>query len=282
VLHTAAKAFKIAAAERGRRKHYALMAKFPGTEAEIIARVKASRESGAAQANPLGIGVAARRKDRGRDRSGKEGKFEAGQKEIRNPYTGTPEYARVNIRHDVLEHMASRNRISDAEKAAGDRFVALVEQSNISGARAIDYGRPPVDGGGIADNLSATVMDATKELARIKGFLGETGYRILDHVLIRGFSIAQVAAQANGSPNTRTELYVGRRFKEALTDLAMLWGTRAPDAKAPAIVDGALIIAGRPRSGRAGVGIGWISENGQATDRPDIRDTTPTRESRRT
>lgn len=185
-------------------------------------------------------------------RAGMEGRFEVGHKRVESPYSGETEIARVNVRHDALEHMHARRQITDAEKVAGDRFVCLCEMASIGGARAVDYSRTPVDGGRIADNLSDQVMSATKELAEVRKCLGETGMRILEMVLVSGLTIRQVAAaDAYTANRKRSELYAGRRFKEALGDLALMWAAR-----------------GRER-GKMGA---WMDVGARAENRPEFRE----------
>ncbi len=188
-------------------------------------------------------------------RAGMEGRFELGHKCVKGPYSGEAESVRVNIRHDVLEHMHARRGISDAEKAAGDRFVQLCEMASIGGARAVDYSRTPVDGGGIADTLSEQVMRAAKDLAQVRNCLGETGMRILEMVLVSGLTLRQVAAtnayETVKWKRKRSEQYIGRRFKEALADLALLWAAH-----------------GRKRGKMSS----WMGDGARAEHRPDLHE----------
>lgn len=193
--------------------------------------------------------------------AGKEGRFELGTKTVDDPFQFDPNdpgadplvrrrvNVAANVKHDVLEHMHSRRQIDDAEKAAGERFMRLVERSGIGGARAIDYGRAKVDGGKLADNLSVSVMAATEELADVRKHVGASAYSILQRILVAGGTIKQAARDLYRSDSPRWAEFLGKRLKEILGEVAEHWGLKAGDTS-------------KLRS--------WIGEN-RATNRPDLR-----------
>jgi hypothetical protein len=77
---------------------------------------------------------------------GFEGRRELREAEVAAPYQpGRTERVQRNIRHDPLEHLMARRMISNAQKAAGDRYRELLDLATGSPIRAIDYERIKVD-----------------------------------------------------------------------------------------------------------------------------------------
>lgn len=132
-----------------------------------------------------------------------------------------------NIRTTPADYLHSKGRIDDALKAVADRYQALHDRAEIGGARAIDYSRPKVDGGRLAEPLTQAVADARFELIRVHQELGKVAAVMLRLVIGEGVSIQRVVRDypsvCAGLSSSRAEGYVTGRVVEALTDLMELW-----------------------------------------------------------
>src|SRR5690348_746750 len=86
---------------------------------------------------------------------GYNGQREIGFKDVEDPYEPDALLAvAVNIRHDVIEHLYSRinpntgeRAINEAQRRAGNLFLAILERSEAIHGLVIDYARDRVDGG---------------------------------------------------------------------------------------------------------------------------------------
>lgn len=126
----------------------------------------------------------------------------------------------VNLRESPLEWLAARKFIGPAQKRAGERFRACYEAATLGGGRAIDYTRPYVQTSGLGDPLTEQAHRAAQELAGVARMLGATGYALMIGVCGEGRSLDSMAID-NSEAARR---YVGKRFRECLSDLARLWG----------------------------------------------------------
>jgi hypothetical protein len=145
---------------------------------------------------------------------------------VADPYSPDGGRALViaSIKDDPLGKMGARSQIDGAQLAAGRRWQADYERSEIGGIKANDTTREPVDGGGAyPDPISDQTMGAVRRLAEAREALGIEGESLVRDVLAGGLSIELVCARRNLTTE-RERKYIGRRFREALETLAMLYG----------------------------------------------------------
>lgn len=128
-----------------------------------------------------------------------------------------------SLRDDPLAALHSRGQVDTAQFLAGRHWQRSYELSEIGQVGAIDPTREAVDGGRPREILSDAYMRATKEIDLARKTLGQEGESIVHDVLIRGMPLLHVAA-ARGATAEREILYIGRRFRECLETLAVLYG----------------------------------------------------------
>lgn len=135
------------------------------------------------------------------------------------------DYIRVlrSVRDDPLAGMLSRGQIDAAQFEAGRLWQQYREDSEIGGAQAIDTTKEAVDGGRFKEPDLTKLSVAIKKLSQAKQNLGDYGASLIEDILGRRMSIAEVAA-ARSMPRQREIDYIGRRFRECLESLAKLWG----------------------------------------------------------
>jgi hypothetical protein len=155
-------------------------------------------------------------------------KREIDSRKVADPYDGTPLKVAINARESPVEHMLARGMITYVQKLAGDRFRSIYEQAMIGGAKAIDYGKTKVDGGKLYDPMHESMHEASRDLQALATVLGQADYGLMLRIAGEGRSIRDVAPWwyvTNAiAISKRDELYVGRRFRDALDTLARHWG----------------------------------------------------------
>ena len=171
---------------------------------------------------------------------GYEGRFEPVVMAVENPdwtrakdgVAGIPRVVEmpINRRHDVIVWLHSRGMIDDAQKMAGDRFLWLWERME-SGARAMDYGKEPVDGGAAWPDLDVKAIEAAKILDRLRIEVGHPDYSLLQHAICRRDTIAKIALGRYGNAREIDQKYLGRRLRDALDVAAHHWGLTTGPAK---------------------------------------------------
>lgn len=119
----------------------------------------------------------------------------------------------VNVRESAITMLATKGAITAPQAAAAVRFRQLWERMGGSGAGAMDYSRVVVDGGKTPDPISASQMEAGKELKRAALVLskahGEYAYKLVGYVCGEGRSIH--------------ELTDTRRQRDTMTDLLRMY-----------------------------------------------------------
>lgn len=131
-----------------------------------------------------------------------------------NPKTIT---VMVNIRESAVGTLAARGLLEAHQIMAADRFRKLFEAAGGAGARAIDYGREPVDGGGMYDPIPDRMIDAAKELAACMPILGLRKYKIIEDVVGQGCEIKDLAK------THREKTTLADYIRNGLEDLATFW-----------------------------------------------------------
>ena len=125
------------------------------------------------------------------------------------------------LRDDRLALLHHRGQINSRLFKAGRGYQALCEGAEIGGIAGQDLTRPMVDGGGQQSHpLSDRQINSTKELARLRGVLGRNGRALIDLVLLESKSLREIAQLYYSDDNRSTMIYIGKRFREALSTIA--------------------------------------------------------------
>jgi hypothetical protein len=145
---------------------------------------------------------------------------------IADPFSKIGEKIEVlrSVRDDPLAGMYSRSQIDDAQFRAGRKWQEYNEASTIGPIQAIDPGKPKVDGGRMADPLPDRVSKAFLRISESNQALGVEGSSLLRDVLGHERMAISKAAFARGCNSELEIKYIGRRFRECLETLALLWG----------------------------------------------------------
>ena len=129
-----------------------------------------------------------------------------------------------SLRDDPVAAMHSRGQLDEAKYKAARHWQRCHELVEIGGARGIDFTRDAVDGGQIASSsISDAQCKAVADLAKAGKALGMEGEAIIRDFLGRGMPLLHVAA-ARGLTTARELDYIGRRLKESLETLAIVFG----------------------------------------------------------
>jgi hypothetical protein len=143
-------------------------------------------------------------------------------KEVDDPYeVGGKIVAMRNLRNDPLARLHDRNQIDEAQYHGGRAFQHDFETAE-RGPRAIDPSKEYVDGGLMPEPITEAQRKATKRLATVNRGLGENGSALIMAVLIERITIEKIC-EDRGLLAERERLYVGRRFRECLDDLAKFY-----------------------------------------------------------
>lgn len=127
-----------------------------------------------------------------------------------------------NLRSDPLAQLQARGNIDDAQYAGGRDYQKYFERAE-SPIRAIDYGKVQVDGGLPPEDITDGQIKAVSKLKVAHEALGTAGTRIVQEVLVHGLSMEQVANARNMNSLAYIK-YFGKRFRECLETLAMVYG----------------------------------------------------------
>lgn len=143
---------------------------------------------------------------------------------VDDPYEpGSKSRVLRSVRDDMLAALAARGQIDQAQYDAGREWQKYHSQSEIGGISAIDPGKEAVDGGRMPEPITDRKIDAFRKLNESRQCLGVDGYELVSSILAHHNSITEAATiRKLGSKDGRA--YVGRRFRECLECLAVLWG----------------------------------------------------------
>ncbi len=128
-----------------------------------------------------------------------------------------------SLRDDTLAYMHSHGQIDDAQLQAGRTWQRHYENSEIGGISAIDPRKEAVDGGKMPEPITDQQITAFKALDDARRDLGQHGYDLVRDVLGSRTTLTE-AAISRGHCSLADRKYVGRRFRECLESLAILWG----------------------------------------------------------
>lgn len=144
--------------------------------------------------------------------------------EVDDPYeAGGKIVVLRSTRHDPLFDLKAKGMIDQCDYVAGRHWQAAWENAEIGGVRGIDPSKEAVDGGRIPEVLTDVQRRAVQDLKAARGALGAEGERLIRDVLGEGLSIGQ-AALRRGLPSESDRKYLGKRFRECLSTLAVRFG----------------------------------------------------------
>lgn len=143
-----------------------------------------------------------------------------------NPYDPAERISvALSLKGDPLLAMHCRRQIHDSDFAAGRQWQRYYEQAAIGGTlKSVNPMMEPVDGGGFSiEFLTDQQRKAVAKLTYCRAILGENGNTLITLVLGNNLPIQQ-AALARGFVTRRDIEYCGKRFREALGELAKVFG----------------------------------------------------------
>jgi hypothetical protein len=127
-----------------------------------------------------------------------------------------------STRNDPLAALHARRSIDEAQYMAGRTFQADWETAE-RGPCAIDPSKEAVDGGRMPEPITESQQKAAKRLNAAQRDLGQLGASLTIDVLIHGMTIQQIGV-ARGTGGELELKYLGRRFRECLDCLALVYG----------------------------------------------------------
>lgn len=143
--------------------------------------------------------------------------------EMEDPY-GDRVVVLRSLRDDPLAGMFARRQIDQAQYDAGRKWQAYMEDTEVGNIRAIDPTKEAVDGGRMPEPLSDRAAFAFRELSHAHATLGMIGENIVRDVLgTNRMTIKQAAAKRCCTKTAEVEFW-GKRFREALDTLAVVFG----------------------------------------------------------
>ena len=127
-----------------------------------------------------------------------------------------------SLRGDPLGKLHSHRHIDEAQFQGGRAFQDDWEKAE-RGPQAVDPTREYVDGGRGREPITERQRKAVLRLNRAERELGADGSALVHEVLILGMSMEQIG-QRRGLRGQRWTDYFGRRFRECLDRLALMYG----------------------------------------------------------
>ena len=161
------------------------------------------------------------------DRRSREVPFnaEVAEVEIDNPLAldpGEKIMAIRSIRSDPLGRLHSHHQIDEAQYRGGRAFQNDWERAE-RGPQAMDPTREYVDGARTREPVTESQRQAVLRLNRIERELGTDGAALVHDVLVLGLTMDQIG-QRRAVRTQRWNDYFGRRFRECLDRLALIYG----------------------------------------------------------
>lgn len=142
--------------------------------------------------------------------------------EMKDPF-GDQVVVLRSLRDDPLAGMFARRQIDQAQYDAGREWQRFSQDTEVGNIRAIDPTKEAVDGGRFPEPLSDRSAFAFKQLARANLALGDRGVTIINDILGSRLTVSQAAAR-RGLTSKDELAYMGRRFRECLDMLAVVFG----------------------------------------------------------
>ena len=144
--------------------------------------------------------------------------------EVDDPYeAGATIIAFKNEKSDPLERLKVQGDIDEAQYQAGKAYERDLEMVEVGNVKAIDPSKEAVDGGRFGDSVTEGYGKAHRRLEEAGVILGQFKEALVRGVLIGNVSPRQMAI-ANGYKAERELWYYGRQFRNALEELAQMYG----------------------------------------------------------
>jgi hypothetical protein len=140
-----------------------------------------------------------------------------------------------SLRNDPLAHLHSRRYIDDAAYEAGRAYQRDHELAG-TGLRAFDYTKVQVSGGVFQDGTSDGQLKAVERLIAADTALGKFGTKLTGDVLIDRMTLQQVA-NSRRLEGQYWERHFGKKFRECLETLAVVYGKANFEKIVPDLVD---------------------------------------------
>lgn len=128
-----------------------------------------------------------------------------------------------SIRADPLGALKAQGVIDEVQFLAGQIWQWSYMRAEIGALKAIDPTLESVDGSHLSDPLNQQVRKAVANLRKAKAALGSHGERLVIEILGKGRTLSQTADNF-GLPSRSGREYIGRRFRECLDCLAVVFG----------------------------------------------------------
>ena len=144
---------------------------------------------------------------------------------VDDPYAlepGEKTVAMRNTNDDPLAKLHVRHQIDEAQYHAGRAFQEDFETAE-RGPQAIDPSKEAVDGGRMPEPITEAMRKAVVRLSKAERALGADGSALTHAILIRRQTCSQIA-QARDLKGEGWEKYFGKRFRECLDCLAIVYG----------------------------------------------------------
>lgn len=143
--------------------------------------------------------------------------------EIDDPFEKGAKISAIrSTRNDPLAGLHSRGQIDEAQYHAGRAYQHDFETAE-RGPRAIDPSKEAVDGGIMPEPITESMRKAAIRLNRAERELGQHGSSLAHDVLIAGLTMAQLGQRRQMTSEAELK-YLGRRFRECLDTLALVYG----------------------------------------------------------
>ncbi|UWU79622.1 hypothetical protein N2603_14500 [Bradyrhizobium huanghuaihaiense] len=161
------------------------------------------------------------------DRRSREVPFnaEVAEVEVDNPLaldSGEKILALRSIRSDPLGRLHAHHQIDEAQYRGGRAFQNDWERAE-RGPQAVDTTREYVDGTGTREPVTESQRQAVLRLNRVERELGTDGAALVHDALVLGLTMDQIG-QRRAVRTLRWKDYFGRRFRECLDRLALIYG----------------------------------------------------------
>lgn len=127
-----------------------------------------------------------------------------------------------STRNDPLAALHARHHIDEAQYQGGRAFQRDFETAE-RGPKAIDPSKEAVDGGRFPEPITESMQKAAVRLALVHRELGINGSALTHDVLIHGRTMDEIC-EARQMLGELERKYLGRRFRECLDCLAMVYG----------------------------------------------------------
>ena len=159
---------------------------------------------------------------------GFDGKFELAEASVQNPYDPRGGYEDVvrNIRECPTDQMYARGQIDNAQEEAARLYRALVEASEGGSHGVVDTSYEPVDRSPQRDSaLTDRRRQAAQKLHEISAVVGKESEAMLRAIAGEGVPVYVYTQRWTGRerPSDFEKKYIGRRYRDALTELAVFF-----------------------------------------------------------